>query len=138
MNTTEQKDVKKTGKAKFEKFNSLIEGNVQKVIEEIKPALNDGFRNVGFYVPLRTLPYISILGKYDGFRFFDDTHHWYNRAFDGVEIYIENFNDLKNRPVTDLYIMSLTFGDVIRKKVESQISGIKNIKMLREILRNKI
>jgi hypothetical protein len=133
MNTTEQKDVKKTGKAKFEKFNSLIEGNVQKVIEEIKPALNDGFRNVGFYVPLRTLPYISILRKYNGFRFFDDTHHWYNRAFDGVEIYIENFNDLKNKPVTDLYIMSLTFGDVIRKKVESQISGIKNIKMLREI-----
>lgn len=132
-NSSEEKYIPKKGVGKFEKFNRLIEKNIQNVITAIAPVLSDPSRAVGFYVPLRTLPYISILKKYEGFRFFDDTHHWYNRAFDGVEVYIENFNDLKNKPVTDLFIMSLTFGDVIKKKIESQISGIENIKTLREI-----
>jgi len=132
-NLPENKYVNKSGKVKFEQFNEIIDRNIQKVIDEIKPVLEDSSKTVGFYVPLRTLPYISILGKYDGFRFFDDTHHWYQRAFDGVEVYIENFNDLKNNPVTDLYIMSLTFGDVIKNKVANEIPEIKNIKVLREI-----
>jgi 2-polyprenyl-3-methyl-5-hydroxy-6-metoxy-1,4-benzoquinol methylase len=135
-NTPNKQYIKKTGRAKFEKFNTIIEDNIKKVTNEIGAALKDSSKKVGFYVPLRTLPYISILGKYDGFRFFDDTHHWYNRAFDGVEVYIENFGDLKNKPVTDLYIMSLTFGDVIKKKVEGQIKGINTIKTLREIFEN--
>ena len=126
--------LKKTGTSKFEKFNKIINQNIEKVINEIKPALNDPSKTVGFYVPLRTLPYLSLLKKYDGFRFFDDTHHWYNKSFDGVDVYIENFTDLKTKPVTDLYIMSLTFGDVIKKKVEIQIPEIENIKVLREIL----
>lgn len=124
----------KTGRAKFDKFNSIIDRNIEKIISKISPVLNDPNKSVGFYVPLRTLPYVSILGKYSGFRFFDDTHHWYNRAFDGLEVYIENFQDLKNKPVTDLFIMSLTFGDVIKKKITSQIPEIKNVRVLRELL----
>lgn len=133
INLPDDNYVSKAGKLKFEKFNQVITSNIDKIINEIGSALNDSSKTVGFYVPLRTLPYISILNKHEGFRFFDDTHHWYKRAFDGVEVYIENFDDLKNNPVTDLYIMSLTFGDVIKKKVESQITEIKNIKVLREI-----
>lgn len=134
MNISEDYYSNKQGTSKFEKFNTIINANIQKIIDEIKPVLDNSSKSVGFYVPLRTLPYISILGKYEGFRFFDDTHHWYNKAFDGVEIYIENFNDLKSKPVTNLYIMSLTFGEVIKKKIEGQISGIENIKLLREII----
>jgi 2-polyprenyl-3-methyl-5-hydroxy-6-metoxy-1,4-benzoquinol methylase len=135
-NLSENKYVKKTGSAKFEKFNKIIDQNIKKVINEIKPVLIDPSKKAGFYVPLRTLPYLSILKQFDGFRLFDDTHHWYNRAFDGVEVYIENFKDLKENPVTDLFIMSLTFGEVIKKKVESHITGINNIKVLREIFDN--
>ena len=134
INQVEDNYIDKKGISKFELFNSKIELNIKTIINEIEPYLNNPSRTVGFYVPLRTLPYISILKKYEGFRFFDDTNHWYNRAFDGVEVYIENFNDLKNNPVTDLFIMSLTFGDVIKKKVESQITGIKNIRVLGEII----
>lgn len=136
INQKENNYVKKTGMVKFDKFNSIIDDNIKKIIAKIKPLLDDPSKKVGFYVPLRTLPYVSILGKHEGFRFFDDTHHWYNRAFDGLEVYIENFSDLKNRPVTDLFIMSLTFGDVIKKKIESQIPEIKNVKVLRELLEN--
>jgi 2-polyprenyl-3-methyl-5-hydroxy-6-metoxy-1,4-benzoquinol methylase len=136
INQKENTYVKKSGRAKFEKFSSIIDSNIKKIIEKIAPVLNDPAKTVGFYVPLRTLPYVSILGKYEGYRFFDDTHHWYNRAFDGLEVYIENFGDLKNKPVTDLFIMSLTFGDVIKKKVQEQLPGIKNVKVLRELLEN--
>ena len=48
--------------------------------------------------------------------------NWYllfNEIF--IEIYIENFNDLKLKPVSDLYIMSLTFGDVIKNKVKPHL-----------------
>ena len=134
INQKENTYVKKTGMVKFDKFNSIIDDNIKKIIAKIKPSLADPSKTVGFYVPLRTLPYVSILGKHEGFRFFDDTHHWYNRAFDGLEVYIENFGDLKNKPVSDLFIMSLTFGDVIKKKIESQIPEIKNVKVLRELL----
>lgn len=124
----------KNGFQKYENFEKCIEANLQKVSAELLCMLNDKTKTVGFYVPLRTLPYVAALSRYEGFRFFDDTHHWYNRAFDGMEVYIENFNDLKNNPVSDLYIMSLTFGDVIKRKVESQIPEIKNIKVLRDLL----
>jgi SAM-dependent methyltransferase len=123
----------KKGIKKFEEFCEKIELNKESVTEELQMALSNKNAQVGFYVPLRTLPYISLLGRYKGFRFFDDTNHWYNRAFDGTEIYIENFNDLKKNPVTDLYIMSLTFADTIKKKIEAEIPGIR-IKTLKDIL----
>jgi 2-polyprenyl-3-methyl-5-hydroxy-6-metoxy-1,4-benzoquinol methylase len=126
--------VPKKGTEKFKSFLNKVNKNIERVGKELKTVLNDKSKKVGFYVPLRTLPYISIINEFDNFRFFDDTNHWYNRAFDGTEVYIENFNDLKNNPVTDLYIMSLTFGDVIKKKIEAQITGIQNIKLLRDLL----
>ena len=124
----------KTGRKKFEDFSAKVEKNIQCVTNEIETALSKKDATVGFYVPLRTLPYVSLMNRYKGFRFFDDTGHWYDRAFDGTEVYIENFEDLKENPVTDLYIMSLTFGDVIKTKVESEIPGIRNVKVLRDIL----
>jgi 2-polyprenyl-3-methyl-5-hydroxy-6-metoxy-1,4-benzoquinol methylase len=134
MNTNDSGFSKKKGRAKFENFENKAEKNIKKVIGELTSVLNDPSKSVGFYVPLRALPFISLCNKYDGFRFFDDTHHWYNRAFDGVEVYIENFNDLKNKPVTDLYIMSLTFGKVIKNKITDQIKGINNITLLSDML----
>jgi SAM-dependent methyltransferase len=126
--------VKKEGTAKFDAFNSLTEAHTQKILGFIKPKLDDPSASVGFYVPLRVLPYLSAMERFSGFRLFDDTEHWYNKAFDGVEVYIENFNDLKNKPVTHLFIMSLTFGDVIKRKVNQQLPDVKNVLTLREML----
>lgn len=123
----------KRGDGKYKTFIGKLDRNSSVIATALKKVLDDPARKVGFYVPLRTLPYVSILGKYDGYRFFDDTTHWYDRAFDGTEVYIENFGDLSKKPVTDLYIMSLTFGDKIKNKVEG-IRGIDRIVQLRDLL----
>lgn len=106
--------------ASFEKCSSRI--------------LSDSKRTLGFYVPLRTLPYIASQGIYDGFRFFDDTGHWHMNVFDGVDVPIENFGDLKHNPVTDLIIMSLTFGEVIRNKVSKEFGTRINIVTLEDMI----
>ena len=124
----------KKGRKKYDEFALRIEKNLDKVGSELTAVLADKSRKTGFYVPLRTLPYMAAINKYEGFRFFDDTNHWYNHAFDGMEVYIENFEDLKKNPVTDLYVMSLTFGDTIKQKIENSISGINRITTLREML----
>lgn len=85
--------------------------------------VTDKSASLGFYVPLRTLPYIAMSGRFSGFRFFDDTNHWHYREFDGVPVTIENFADLQKEPVTHLLIMSLTFGDVIRKKIHASFGN---------------
>jgi 2-polyprenyl-3-methyl-5-hydroxy-6-metoxy-1,4-benzoquinol methylase len=126
--------IPKKGTLKIDSFNLLCEKQTKKILTKIQSKLDLQTETIGFYVPLRTLPYLSKLNNFDGFRFFDDTHHWYNRAFDGVEVYIENFNDLKNKPVDNLFIMSLTFGTVIKSKIQNNIQGIKSITTLHEIL----
>ena len=90
----------------------------------------DPHRSVGIYVPLRATPYLS---DFDGIRFFDDTPGWAGNKLDGIDVKIENFESLLANPVTDLLIMTLTFDEIIRKKVHN-ISGIKNIITLRELL----
>lgn len=106
----------KTGFEKFQNFTSSAENNIAKFSAEVDSCLNYG-GSLGFYVPLRALPYLAILEMQNGFRFFDDTNHWYSRCFDGVDVPIENFNDLKARPVDTLFIMSITFGDKILKRI---------------------
>ncbi len=81
---------------------------------------------------LRTLTYLSKLEDFQDFRFFDDTEHWHDRAFERVEVYMENFTDLKNEPVDDLFIMSLTFESVIKTKFLNHICG-KTITKLSEM-----
>ena len=126
--------IPKIGIQKIEKFNQLSEIQTNRVLEKIIAKIIIENETTGFYVPLRSLPYLSKLNNFKGFRFFDDTHHWYDRAFDGVDIYIENFEDLKIRPVHHLFIMSLTFGATIKNKIQSNIPGIKTIITLHEML----
>lgn len=125
------------GREKFEVFSSRVKTNTQFIVDFIK-SLKVRHKSIGFYVPLRTLPFLAYLGELDGVRFFDDTAHWHNRSFDGTEIYIENFSDLKSNPVDELFIMSLSFADVIERKVQSKISEVQNIYKLRELLKTSI
>lgn len=104
------------------------------ILTEINEVLKIKGRTVGFYAPLRALPYISDLNKLDKIRFFDDTSHWHNKYFDGIDIAIENFEDLTINPVTDMFIMSLTFGDVIKNKIQSKFGDTITIKTLRDLL----
>lgn len=104
------------GDAKFRDFAAKAAVNTDAVKRRVGEALRSG-RRVGFYVPLRTLPYVSALKAWSGYRFFDDTSHWYGRCFDGVPVPVENYEDLRRNPVDTLFIMSLTFGRKIGERV---------------------
>lgn len=118
----------------YENFSSRAEQVIASFCDCSDRVLSDSKRTLGFYVPLRTLPYIARQGIYEGFRFFDDTGHWHMNVFDGVDVPIENFGDLKQNPVTDLMIMSLTFGDVIRNKVLKEFEGRINVVTLGDLI----
>jgi SAM-dependent methyltransferase len=102
--------------------------------ESINSALADKRRSLGFYVPLRAIPYLSCIEKFNGFRFFDDTNSWHLKFFDGINVPIENFEDLEKNPVTDLYVMSLTFGDVIKEKILRKLHSSINVVTLSELI----
>jgi SAM-dependent methyltransferase len=93
--------------------------------------------SVGFYVPLRALPFVAGLSG-DSFggsiRFFDDTEHWHNKYFDGCKIPIENFSDLRKSPPDHLFVMSLTFADVIMRKVMSAGVQLRSLRLLRSLI----
>lgn len=118
----------------YENFSIRAEQVVASFCDYSDKILSDSRRTLGFYIPLRTLPYIASQGIYEGFRFFDDTDHWHMNVFDGIDVPIENFSDLQQNPVTDLIIMSLTFGDVIRNKVLKEFEGRVNTLTLSDLI----
>lgn len=115
------------GRDKLDSFLTAAGSRAALVNSRITTALMSS-RSVGFYVPLRSLPFLSLTRSWEGFRFFDDTSHWYRKCFDGVEVQVENIKDLQRAPVEVLFIMSLTFGRRISERVAS--SGISDIDVL--------
>lgn len=120
----------------FDEFMIKSKLNLDKFGAISKRLLSDESCQLGYYVPLRALPYISAHGIDKGFRFFDDTAHWHNCVFDGVDVKIENFEDLKKNPVSHILVMSLTFGDVIKKKIHSEFGDKVNVITLAELVRD--
>ena len=117
----------------YEVFASQASKMVSAFDQRVEHVLSQPGLTLGFYVPLRTLPYIAKKDIYSGFRFFDDTGHWHHQVFDGVDVPIENFQDLVKSPVTDLVIMSLTFGDGIRNKVRKEFGNKVNVTTLGDL-----
>lgn len=111
------------------KATQVVEA-MRSLIEEITSNKNN---TVGFYVPLRSLPYIAKLPINCTFRFFDDTPHWHQREFDGINVIVENFSDLKSLPVSHIIIMSLTFAEVIRKKIHTVFEDTIQVISLSEV-----
>lgn len=92
--------------------------------------------SLGFYAPVRSFPYLSLMNLNAGFRFFDDTAYWHMKYFDGFPAKIENFDDLKNDPVTDLLIMSPTFGEKIRQKIITGFHSKIRVKKITDFFLN--
>jgi hypothetical protein len=84
-------------------------------------------------MPLRVIPYLSAMDMFDGFRLFDDISHWHKGFIDGLDVPVENFDDLKENPVDDLFIMSFTFGEKLKAKINKQIPKV-NVHTIEEIL----
>lgn len=91
---------------------------------------------LGFYVPLRALPYVTKAKLNNDFRFFDDTPHWHHLFFDGIDVEIENFDDLVRNPVTHIVIMSFTFADSIKNKIHRQFGESIHVLTLKDIIKN--
>ena len=89
---------------------------IQQSISGLVDSAKRGNKSIGFYVPLRALPYISEHNDFH-FRFFDDDSGIHGKFFDGFTTPIENFNDLKKSPVDILIIMSDSFGQRIKEKI---------------------
>jgi 2-polyprenyl-3-methyl-5-hydroxy-6-metoxy-1,4-benzoquinol methylase len=98
----------------------------------------EDFGEVAFYVPLRAMPYLYTgrnSASERSVRFFDDTKHWYGCHFDGSSVEIENISDLIKNPPPVVYIMSLTFGDLIEERIMSSMAGSIVVRQLRHILK---
>lgn len=90
--------------------------------------------SLGFYVPLRALPYIAALDLGTGIRLFDDAAHWHGCYFDGLDVPIENRADLLARPVDKLVIASLTFGRQIAAKLAGEVPPAMEVRLLGDFL----
>ena len=137
-NSTSSHYIPKQGISKFQRFN-INAINCSNNFEKQVKLFQGKKMTVGFYGPLRTLPYLSTSDLWSGFRFFEDTIHWHKKCFDGVpNIQIENFEDLKSNPVDVIFIMSTTFGEKISNKITQENIPCKKIVTLKEIITNEI
>ena len=111
--------------------------NFKDSIDKFRSTLETADGAIGFYVPLRAMPYLSAISvdmKNSEYRFFDDTSHWHGHHFDGTNIPIESFQDILKRPPNTIFIMSLTFEKQIKEKIVSQFGDEITVVSLREIL----
>ncbi len=127
------KSITNENKPNFLKFKSSLE----RFQIQLEADIESG-HTVGFYVPLRTMPYLSALNldmaSGSKFRFFDDTEHWKSKLFDGTDIAIESFQEMVQNPPNIVYIMSLTFSSVIRKKIQLGLDQKVKIRELLDII----
>ena len=124
---------KKAGTLKFERFLELAKETALSVTLKISEAF-ERKESVGFYAPLRALPYLAFQEKWTDFRFFDDTENWYGKYFDGVDVPIENFSDLRLNPVDSLFVMSPTFGEAIQSKILESNIPIPSLNLLKNLI----
>ena len=111
---------KKSGNSKFLAWKNLVKGLHEMIEDFIKMGASKG-KSLGCYVPLRAIPYLSILGIRNQVRFFDDDPGVHKKYFDGFPVPIENMDDLKENPVSHLLILSAAFGEKIRNRINEEI-----------------
>jgi SAM-dependent methyltransferase len=114
--------------------------NFGNAVTKFQESLKKAQGTIGFYVPLRTMPYLCAAGvdmMKSEIRFFDDTEHWHGKHFDGTRIPIENFENLQVNPTDTLFVMSLTFEKQIKAKILDHFGTKIKVVTLREILEGR-
>ena len=119
---------------KFDAFASRVDTAIQRFGRYVGPLLENPRARVGFYVPLRALPYLSVLKSFEGFRFFDDDPGVHGKMFDGFDIAVEDFADLREEPLTHMIVMSLPHAPVISAKIRAAFGDRIAITTLEAIL----
>lgn len=111
------------GVERWDTFQNQSKKIVDSFIEHVDRAKSEG--SIGFFMPQRAFPYLGMLGWFEGYRVFDNMNVWHNRYLDGLDIKIENQQNLIDRPVDHLFIMSLTFGKEVSNSLNKVVSGMK-------------
>jgi 2-polyprenyl-3-methyl-5-hydroxy-6-metoxy-1,4-benzoquinol methylase len=122
------------GTARFHSFANKVHAACRRFETYVQPLLKRRDVSVGFYVPLRPLPYLSRIGAFRGFRFFDDDPGVHGKYFDGFNVPVENFADLQARPVSHMVIMSLPHAPAIARKIREHFGNRLVVTSLEEIL----
>lgn len=96
---------------------------------------NNKNKTIGIYVPGRVVNFlVSENTLLSNIRFFDDNINTNNHYFPGINIMVENFDSLKNKPTDTVLIMSSFFGEEIKNKILKNSSIEKeNVIMWKEI-----
>ena len=113
-------DFKKDKYLRFSSKQIRLTASLKRYVDK---RISDERKTLGFYAPVRAFPYLAGMNLYQGFRFFDDNSYWHLKYFDGIGVTVENFNDLRKNPPTNLIIMSPTFGDDIEQRIVKYFSG---------------
>ena len=121
------------GTAKFDRFRKLADRAIQNFSSWMESHRAAG-RSVGFYVPLRAIPYLAACGHLSGYRFFDDDPGIHSKYFAGIRVQVEDFKDLSANPVDHLLVASLAFGEKIATKVKNRFEDNVRTSVLRDIL----
>lgn len=93
-----------------------------------------GGRSIGIYVPGRLINALAV-GRQQlpglKLRFFDDDPNLRGRFYPGFPIAIESWQDYVDRPVDTMLVVSSTFGNVIRERLDRL--GLSEVKMWRDL-----
>ena len=80
-----------------------------------------GDATVGFYVPLRAIPYVTKLDIKKDFTFYDDSAFFKNKVLDGFEEkQILGIQDLETCPPQYTVVMTHAYGSIIKQKIEER------------------
>jgi hypothetical protein len=119
----------------YARFTGRANANIAAFRRSVEAARGDG--TVGFFMPQRAFPYLAAIGWREGFRIFDNMNIWHGRYLDGCNAQVENEADLLSRPVDHVFVMSLTFGDEVKRSIRAGAARIR-VTTLGEILHESV
>lgn len=123
-----------SGIRKFAVFSERLQRSLKRFEAHVMPLLRDPGVDLGFYVPLRALPYLSYLRQFAGYRFFDDDPGVRAKYFDGFDVSVENLADLMARPPTHVVVMSLPHARVIEARIGAALGDRVSVETLERLL----
>jgi len=98
---------------------------VNQARERISSLLKDRIRQgntIGIYCPARGL---NSIPSVSGLRLFDDDDDVHGKFYPTWPVPVESFEDLKNRPVDEIWILSVAFEGQIAQKIRDEFPKIK-------------
>ena len=115
-------------------FRLRAEAATAAVWELINSARSGG-GTIGLFVPARAANMLAMRDDgLEGIRFFDDDVGLKGRYFPGMDIPVENREDLYRSPPSSLLIMSLSFGAKIRDSLRAGLRPDFDIRLLADLL----